>query len=134
MIKKFIFFVLFLFVISLSSNAKALTKEEINEIRQIIREELQHVNQRIGDMDKSINQRIDDMDKNINKRIDHIYMLLVAIIALNGAMVGSVVWLARQDKPIGKIHYDQIIKREVEMEEEIRLIKKTIENLKLQKA
>lgn len=123
MIKKFIIFVLFLFVISLSSNAKALTKEEINEIRQIIREELQHVN-----------QRIDDMDKNINKRIDHIYMLLVAIIALNGAMVGSVVWLARQDKPIGKIHYDQIIKREVEMEEEIRLIKKTIENLKLQKA
>lgn len=138
-IKKCIIFVLLLLIIGLSSDAESLTKEEINELRQIIREELQHVNRQIDDMNNRINDmnnRTDDMNNridDINKRLNHIDILLAAIIALNGAMVGSVIWLAKQDRPIGKIHYEKILRREDEIEEEIRAIKKTIENLKLQK-
>lgn len=48
--------------------------------------------------------RLEEGQKAVHQRINDV-KLLAAIIALNGAMVGSVVWLARQERPIG--HYEK---------------------------
>ncbi|MFQ5456679.1 MAG: hypothetical protein ACE5EA_10880, partial [Nitrospirota bacterium] len=61
---------------------------------------------------------------------DYLYILLSAVIALNGAMVGSVIWLARQDRPIGERHYRMILDREDILEDEIRQMKKELKKLR----
>ena len=92
--------------------------------------EVSVLNAKMDEGFKAINQRFDDM----NQRFNYIYILLAAIIALNGAMVGSVVWLARQERPIGQRQYETILGREDVMEREIRALKSEIEALKFQKA
>ncbi len=97
----------------------ALTKEDLKEIRQVIREEL-----------KPIETRIDGVEK----RLDDVNAKFAWVFTLMGVMVGSVVWLARQDRPITQRHYEQILAREDHFEEELRAVKKTLETLKPHKA
>jgi len=79
------------------------------------------INARFGD----INGRFDDL----KSKFGWLYLLLSAIIALNGAMVGSVVWLARQERPVGQRHYEQILRREDEIEREILSLRQRLENI-----
>ncbi len=99
----------------------ALTKQDIQEIRQVIREEL-----------KPIEVRLDARIDGVEKRLDNLFTMLASIIALMGVMVGSVIWMARQDKPITQRHYEQILTREDRLEEELHALKKSFEALKPQ--
>jgi uncharacterized membrane protein SpoIIM required for sporulation len=128
-------------LILLSSNYvyADLTKKDIEEIRRIVKEEVnESANSLRNEMNarfKAVNERIDDLRSDIYKRFDGIarlfhwlYILLAGIIALNGAMVGSVVWLAMQDRPIAKKHYDTIIAREDEFEAKLSQLEKLLKS------
>jgi len=114
----------------LASAEAALTKEDIQEIRQVIREELKPMEARIDGLEK----RLDSLERSVEARFSWILTMLSAVIALNGVMVGAVIWLARQDKPITQRHYEQILTREDRLEEELRSLKKDFETLKPHKA
>lgn len=61
-------------------------------------------NKRIDDLRADLNNRFGDMNNrfdDLKSKFAWLYILLSSIIALNGVMVGSVIWLARQDRPIG---------------------------------
>ena len=58
---------------------------------------------RFDDLTLQMNSRFNDMNNrfdDINSKFNWLYIMLSSIIALNGVVVGSVVWLARQDRPI----------------------------------
>lgn len=107
--------------------AEEVHGQDVEERLTNLEREVAVLNAKLDEGFKAINQRFDDM----NQRFNYIYILLAAIIALNGAMVGSVVWLARQERPIGQRQYDTILGREDIMEREIRALKSEIEALKL---
>jgi hypothetical protein len=88
---------------------------------------------RFDDLTLQMNNRFNDMNNrfdDINSKFNWLYIMLSSIIALNGVMVGSVVWLARQDRPIARRHYDQIIHREDELERQMRRLIGDIEIIK----
>ncbi|MEW6482952.1 MAG: hypothetical protein AB1397_08200, partial [bacterium] len=66
----------------------------------------------------------------IDKLFHWLYILLSSIIGLIGVMVGSVLWLAKQERPMSMKHYKGITKREEYLEEEIFKLKEAIEGLK----
>jgi len=88
---------------------------------------------RFDDLTLQMNNRFNDMNNrfdDINSKFNWLYIMLSSIIALNGVMVGSVVWLARQDRPIAQRHYDQIIDRETQLEREVRRLSDDMELVK----
>ena len=128
-------------VLGFQAAEAALTKEDLKEIRQLVREEVQvveqHLSKRIDDTNKRIddtNGRITSLAEDINARFAWNFTMLASIIALMGVMVGSVVWLARQDRPVTQRHYEQIMIREDRLEEKVRHLEKTLETLKPHKA
>lgn len=75
------------------------------------------LNQRFDDINNrfdDVNRRIDDLRNDIDKRFNWLYLLVSAIIALNGAMVGSVVWLARQERPMSKKELQKLIEEKTD--------------------
>ncbi|NIV95674.1 hypothetical protein GWN42_23490 [candidate division KSB1 bacterium] len=118
----------FVFPGLLLSQEAATTNEllaRLEEGQKAIHQRLDAVNKRIDDLREDMNKRFEEMNRKFNWR----YMLLAAIIALNGAMVGSVIWLVRQERPIGQRQYDQILDRELNLENEIRDIKSRLDRL-----
>jgi len=87
------------------------------------------INNRFNDINNRFNDVSDRFD-DINAKFNWIFIMLSAIIALIGVMVGSVVWLARQDRPIAQRHYDQILDREAQIEKEIRRLSEDMELVK----
>lgn len=74
----------------------------------------------------AVDQRIDDL----NASIGYLHIMVAAVIALMGVMVSTVVWMARQDRPVAQKHYERIVKREEEMEVDIRSLKREVDLLK----
>lgn len=113
-----------------SNNNRSLSIEE----RMIRLEEGQKsLEKRFDDLTLQMNNRFNDMNNrfnDINSKFNWIYILLSSIIALNGVMVGSVVWLARQDRPIAQRHYDLINHREAELEKQLRRLSEEVELIK----
>ncbi len=104
-----------------------LTKKDIEEIRAIVREE---VSREVGDLRNEMNIRFEEMNKRFEQRFEQIdrqfywlYILLSGIIALIGIMVSSVLWLAKQDRPVTTKHYNEILKRESYLEKELLKLK-----------
>ncbi|MEW6482944.1 MAG: hypothetical protein AB1397_08155 [bacterium] len=114
-----------------------LSKNDIDKIRKIVREEVQR---EVGALRKEMNlkfeaqdQRFEAIDKRfegIDKLFHWLYILLSSIIGLIGIMVGSVLWLAKQERPMSMKHYKEITKREEYLEKEIFDLKEAIEGLK----
>jgi len=112
--------------------------------KQLIRleEGQKSINNRFDYVDKrfdGVNNRIDDLRSDMNNRFQDmrakfnwLYISLSAIIALNAAMVGSVFWLARQDKPVGQRHYVEIIDREIKFERKLISLSNDVERIKSQ--
>lgn len=108
------------------------TPESIDERLARLEEGQKSLNQRIDDLRSDMNSRFALMDKRLedmNRKFNWLYILLSAIIALNGAMVGSVVWLARQERPIGQKQYNEILDQEHQLQKEIREIKLRLDRL-----
>lgn len=116
--RKLIVILSFLLVlITPSLTFAVLTKEDIEEIRKIVRDEIAGaiapLEKRVAPLEKSIpaleksvavlGRSFEDFRREVDKKIDYLYMLLSAIIALNGVMVGAVIWLALPCKknPLG---------------------------------
>jgi tetrahydromethanopterin S-methyltransferase subunit G len=114
---------------------RRIVKEEVNESANSLRNEMNALKNEMNARFEAMNERIDDLRTEMYKRFDGIarlfhwlYILLAGIIALNGAMVGSVVWLAMQDRPIAKKHYDTIIAREDEFEAKLSQLEKLLKS------
>jgi len=107
-------------LIRLEEGQKALN-QRIDDVNNRIDD----LNLRIDDLRSDMNNRFEDM----NRKFNWLYILLGAIIALNGAMVGSVIWLARQERPIGQKQYDELLDREFQLQKEIREIKLRLDRL-----
>jgi len=114
-----------------------LTKNDIEEIRAIVREEVSkevnslrnEMNARFEGVDKrfeGVDKRFEEIDKRfeeIGKLFHLLYILLSGIIALIGIMVSSVLWLAKQDRPVTMKHYNEIMERETYLEKELWKLK-----------
>jgi hypothetical protein len=90
------------------------------------------LNQRFDDVNKrfdDVNRRIDDLRNDIDKRFNWLYLLVSAIIALNGAMVGSVVWLARQERPMSKKEFQKLVERTETIDFEVAELKSRVNRL-----
>jgi len=90
------------------------------------------LNQRFDDVNKRFddaNRRIDDLRNDIDKRFNWLYLLVSAIIALNGAMVGSVVWLARQERPMSKKEFEKLIEKTETIDFEVAELKSRVNRL-----
>ncbi len=85
---------------------------------------------RLEEGQNSLEKGIDDLRSDIQAKFNRLYILLSSIIALNGIMVGSVIWLARQDRPVGQRHYDQLLDNDQELERKIRRLSKDVELIK----
>lgn len=111
-----------------------LSKNDIEEIRKIVKEE---VGREVGALRQEVNIRFSEIDKRfeeIDKRFHWLYILLSSIIGLIGIMVGSVLWLARQERPMSMKHYKEITKRQKYIENEISELRIEVEGLKPQPA
>lgn len=104
-----------------------LTKKDIEDIRAIVREE---VSREVEALRNEMNIRFEEMNKRFEQRFEQIdrqfywlYLLLSGIIALIGVMVSSVLWLAKQDRPVTTKHYNEILKRESYLEKELLKLK-----------
>jgi|GEM_PF-2648158 len=123
---------------STEKNLKPSLEERVIRLDEGIKSikiQIEDTNKRIDDT----NKRIDDLRSDINNRFDDmkskfgwLYILLSSIIALNGVMVGSVIWLARQDRPIGQRHYDLLLANDERFENEIRRLSKDLSLIKAQ--
>lgn len=117
-----------LIIITLTQFAFAdLTKKDIEDIRAIVREE---VSREVEALRNEMNIRFEEMNKRFEQRFEQIdrqfywlYLLLSGIIALIGVMVSSVLWLAKQDRPVTTKHYNEILKRESYLEKELLKLK-----------
>jgi uncharacterized protein HemX len=72
-------------------------------------------NQRMEELNKATNQRIDDSNQRLSEGFNLLGNLLVGLIALITLMLGIAFWIARQDRPIGKKHFDKLIKEKEEL-------------------
>jgi len=115
---------------TISDDNRKLSIEE----RMIRLEEGQKsLEKRFDDLTLQMNNRFNDMNNrfdDINSKFNWLYIMLSSIIALNGVVVGSVIWLARHEKPIGQRHFDQIIDRENELERQMRRLSDDVELIK----
>lgn len=111
-----------------------LTKKDIEDIRAIVREEVSReveslkneTNAKIEGLRNEMNARFDGIDnrfEQINRQFNWLYILLSGIIALIGVMVSSILWLAKQDRPVTTKHYNEILKRESYLEKELVKLK-----------
>ncbi|MEW6102562.1 MAG: hypothetical protein AB1630_01890 [bacterium] len=114
-----------------------LSKNDIEEIRKIVREEVSRevgaLRQEMNIKFEAVDQRFKALDQRfeeIDKRFHLLYILLSSIIGFIGIMVGSVLWLAKQERPMSMKHYKEITKREEYLEKEIFELKEAIEELK----
>jgi hypothetical protein len=82
---------------------------------------------------EAIDERFDAVDQRfdaVDKQFGYLYMHLSAMIGLNGVIVGTVVWLARRDKPMVQRHYDELVERDRELERELRALKRELTALR----
>lgn len=136
---KIIVAVTLMVILSPSSAFAELTKKDREEIRAIVREEVSRevealrremnarfegieneMDAKFGGIENEMNARFEEIDK----RFNWLYLLLSSIIALIGIMVGAVIWLAKQDRPVSMKHYNEIIERESYLEKELSKLKK----------
>ena len=110
-----------------NTNSKNLNRDILDRLIRL-EEGQKNLDKRIDDLRGDMNNRFQDMRAKFN----WLYILLSAIIALNAAMVGSVVWLARQDRPVGQRHYDEIIDREIKFERKLIALSNDVEMIKSQ--
>lgn len=106
--------------------------DTINELLIRLEEGQKVLNQRFDDANQrfdDVNRRIDDLRNDIDKRFNWLYLLVSAIIALNGAMVGSVVWLARQERPMSKKKFQKLIEKTDSIDYEVAELKSRINRL-----
>ena len=110
-----------------STNSKDLNRNILDRLIRL-EEGQKNLDKRIDDLRSDMNNRFQDMIA----KFSWLFILLSAIIALNAAMVGSVIWLARQDRPIGQRHYDEIIDREIKFERKLITLSNDVEMIKSQ--
>ena len=110
-----------------STNSKDLNRNILDRLIRL-EEGQKNLDKRIDDLRGDMNNRFQDMIA----KFSWLFILLSAIIALNAAMVGSVIWLARQDRPIGQRHYDEIIDREIKFERKLITLSNDVEMIKSQ--
>ncbi|MBC8185127.1 hypothetical protein H8E88_28875 [candidate division KSB1 bacterium] len=108
-----------------STNSKDLNRNILDRLIRL-EEGQKNLDKRIDDLRSDMNNRFQDMIA----KFSWLFILLSAIIALNAAMVGSVIWLARQDRPIGQRHYDEIIDREIKFERKLITLSNDVERIK----
>lgn len=104
----------------------------LEEGQKALNQRFDDVNKRFDDVNKrfdDINRRIDDLRNDVDKRFNWLYLLVSAIIALNGAMVGSVVWLARQERPMSKKEFQKLVERTESIDFEVAELKSRINRL-----
>lgn len=125
---------------ALEQGQKAL-EQKIDAVRGSLEQQIKDTRSGLEQQVKDTHLRIDDLRADMNQRLteirdsfSYLYMLLAAILALNGAMVGAVVWMAGQGRPIGKRHYERILAREDEIEKELQALKREVADLKAQRA
>lgn len=126
--KHFIFCLLLILIPLTSFSQQDDTKERLIRLE----EGQKALNQRFDDVNKrfdDVNRRIDDLRNDIDKRFNWLYLLVSAIIALNGAMVGSVVWLARQERPMSKKELQKLIERTESIDFEVTELKSRVNRL-----
>lgn len=138
--KKFQILLSLFFCISLLSSLNAQQTISDDNLKLSIEERLirveegqKNLEKRFDDLTLQMNNCFNDMNNrfdDINSKFNWIYILLSSIIALNGVMVGSVVWLARQDRPIAQRHYDLINQREADLEQQVRRLSQEVELIK----
>ncbi|MEW6007767.1 MAG: hypothetical protein AB1595_06440 [bacterium] len=107
-----------------------LSKSDIEEIRKIVREEVQR---EVGALRQEMNLKFEAVDQRfeaVDKLFHWLYILLSSIIGLIGVMVASVLWLAKQERPMSMKHYNEITTRERWLEKEVLKLKKDIDGLK----
>jgi chaperonin cofactor prefoldin len=127
-----------LFLSSLNAQQKISDdnrKLSIEERMIRLEEGQKSLEKRFDDLTLQMNNRFTDMNNqfdDINSKFNWLYIMLSSIIALNGVVVGSVVWLARQDRPIVQRHYDLINHREAELEKQVRRLSEEVELIKSQ--
>jgi len=110
-------YILCLILILIPLTAFSQQDDTIKERLIRLEEGQKSLNQRFDDVNKrfdDVNRRIDDLRNDIDKRFNWLYILVSAIIALNGAMVGSVVWLARQERPMSKKELQKLIEEKTD--------------------
>jgi peptidoglycan hydrolase CwlO-like protein len=103
----------------------------IEEAIKATNQRIEDTNRRIDDTNKRIddtNQRLDALRDDINQRLeagfDRLANLLTAVIGLIAVVVGVVFWFARQERPIGKKHYDRLIKQDEDIVEQFNELEK----------
>jgi len=92
---KFVYFlILFIGIINLfpQTSYSELTKQDIQEIRQIIREELNLFEKRIDEKFKGIDWRFDQIDKRFEQMQTFMWMLVVIFIGITGVTIGFALW------------------------------------------
>ncbi|MCS6926747.1 MAG: hypothetical protein NZ578_12680, partial [Candidatus Binatia bacterium] len=90
---------------ALEQGQKAL-EQKIDAVRGSLEQQIKDTRSSLEQQGKDTHLRIDDLRADMNQRLTEIresfsslYMLLAAIIALNGAMVGAVTgWLGKIDR------------------------------------
>ncbi len=126
---------------------RAIVREEVSREVGALRNEMNakidglkdEMNARFEEVDtrfKEVDTRFKEVDtrfKEIDKRFEGIYnlfhwlyILLSGIIALIGIMVSSVLWLAKQDRPVTIKHYKEIKERESYLEKELQKLRKDL--------
>lgn len=98
-------------------------REEVSREVESLKNE---TNAKIEGLRNEMNARFDGIDnrfEQINRQFNWLYILLSGIIALIGVMVSSILWLAKQDRPVTTKHYNEILKRESYLEKELVKLK-----------
>lgn len=123
-----------LFIAILSTTGWA--QQETADVRLTrIEESIKATNQHIDELAKGLNQRIDDVNRRIddsNQRIeagfDRQTNLLIAVMGLLATAMGVVVWFARQERPIGKKHYDKLLQQDKALGDQFDDLEKELES------
>ncbi|MFH2011765.1 MAG: hypothetical protein ABIJ37_03520 [Pseudomonadota bacterium] len=119
--------ILFILVLMVGSGSVTYAAEEG---RLTLEERMIRLETMVEEGFKAVNQRIDTLQDSVKERFNYLYIMIGSLIALMGVMVSTVVWMARQDRPVAQKHYERIVRREDEMEVDIRSLKREMELLK----
>jgi septal ring factor EnvC (AmiA/AmiB activator) len=118
-----------LFALGFIATGQAQQEENISIRLTRIEESIKASNQRIDAVEKrledlniSLNKRIDDTGQRIQDGFNLLASMLAAVIGLNAVMLGVAFWIARQDRPVSKKHYDKLLKQDQDLVEQFNAL------------
>ncbi|MFH2011762.1 MAG: hypothetical protein ABIJ37_03505 [Pseudomonadota bacterium] len=123
-----------------AEEGKLTLEQRMIRLETILEERFNAIDQRFDAIDQrfaAVNQRIDDLNASVKERFSYVYIMLGGVLALlggvmaiMGVMISKVISMASQDRPVAQKHYERIVKREDEMEVDIRSLKREVDLLK----